>query len=129
MIDEPKLVMVADADAHVRDLVGRFITEAGFQVTFAVDGYDALDSARSKPPLIILADVLLPRLDGLALCRILKGDPATAGIITVIVFSVLSAEERARKAGADGFIQKPLEKKRVLKTLSDAWAKKDGKNE
>jgi len=121
-----KLVMVADADAHVRELVGRFITEAGFDVTYAVDGYDALDSARVTPPLIILADILLPRLDGLALCRILKGDPATAGIVTVIVFSVLSAEERARKAGADGFIQKPLEKKRVLKTLEDAWTKRGG---
>jgi CheY-like chemotaxis protein len=116
----PPLVMIADADANVRELVSRFIQEAGYAATLAVDGYDALDNARKLLPVAILADMLLPRLDGLALCRILKGDPQTKHIITVIVFSVLSAEERAKKAGADAFVLKPLEKSRVLNVLKSA---------
>jgi CheY-like chemotaxis protein len=120
MVDAPPVIMVADADPHVRALVGRFVGEAGYKVTYAVDGYEALDDARKSPPVAILADMLLPRLDGLALCRLLKNDPTTSHIITVIVFSVLSAEEKARKAGADAFVRKPLEKNRVLNTLKEA---------
>lgn len=115
--------MIADADYNVRALVGRFVTEAGYRATFATTGYEALDSARLSPPVAILADILLPQLDGLALCRLIKGDPGTASIVTV-VFSVLPSEERAKKAGADAFISKPLEKLRILKTLEEVTAKR-----
>jgi two-component system response regulator MprA len=111
------LIMIADADPYVREMVSRFLTEAGYEVTTAVDGYDALDNARRALPRAILADILLPRLDGLALCRLLKGDPDTQEIVTVVVFSVLAAEEKAKRAGADAFLRKPLEKSRVLNTL------------
>jgi two-component system alkaline phosphatase synthesis response regulator PhoP len=116
--------MVADADPHIRELAGYFLTEAGYTVTFETGGYEALDSARKAPPMAILADLLLNRLDGLALCRLLKGDPATQHI-AIIVFSVLAAEERARKAGADAFMLKPLEKNRLLMALEEATRKKD----
>jgi CheY-like chemotaxis protein len=118
-----KIVMVADADPHVRELVGRFISEAGYTVTYATEGYEALDSVRRAPPSAIFADVLLPRLDGLALCRLLKGDSATAHVVTVVVLSVLATEEKAHKAGADAFVRKPLEKSRVLKALEIAIGK------
>ena len=121
--------MIADADANVRSMVGRFVSEAGYDVTFASHGYEALDNARKTPPLAILADILLPRLDGLALCRLIKGDPCTAHVITVIVLSVLSAEEKAQKAGADAFIRKPLEKKRILNTLAEACKNRRDPNE
>ncbi len=112
--------MVADSDPYVRGLVGRYVEEAGYTVTFAGTGYEALDATRKSPPLAIIADMLLPKLDGLALCRLIKGDPETAHVITVIVLSILSAEEKAKKAGADAFIQKPLEKTRILETLDEA---------
>jgi CheY-like chemotaxis protein len=114
------LIMIADADPYVREMVSRFLTESGYAVTAVEDGYQALDGARKNLPRVILADILLPRLDGLALCRLLKGDPETADIVTVIVFSVLSAEERAKRAGADAFIKKPLERARLLATLEAA---------
>jgi CheY-like chemotaxis protein len=118
--EEKPVVMVADSDSNVRDLVGRFITEAGYSAVYAHTGYEALDSARKSPPLAILADILLPKLDGLALCRLIKGDPETSNIVTVIIISILSSDERAKKAGADAFVQKPLEKTRILNTLREA---------
>ena len=110
-------VLIADADPNVRELVGRFIAEAGYKVTFATNGYDALDSARLSPPVAIFADIVLPKLDGLTLCRLLKEDPVTKDIVTIIVFSVLSAEEKAKRAGANAFIKKPLDKDDILKVL------------
>jgi CheY-like chemotaxis protein len=120
----PLVVMVADADPHIRELAGYFLTEAGYSVTFEIGGYEALDSARKAPPMAILADLLLDRLDGLALCRLLKGDPATEHI-AIIVFSVLAAEERARNSGADAFMLKPLEKNRLLMALEEATRKRN----
>lgn len=117
--DKP-LVLVADADEAVRDLVSHYMTEAGYDVICAKEGYEALDTARKVLPIAVFADVLLPKLDGLALCRLLKGDPDTQHIVTVIVFSVLAAEERSKRAGADAFLKKPLEKNRVLKVLEKA---------
>lgn len=114
--------MVADADANVRTMVGRFLTEAGYAVCFASDGYEALDGTRKSPPIAILADLLLPRLDGLALCRLVKSNPETADVVMVIVLSVLAAEEKVSLAGADAFIKKPLEKSRILGTLADVCA-------
>jgi CheY-like chemotaxis protein len=116
-------IMIADADPYVRELAGRFITEAGYKTAFAADGYEALDAARKAPPAVIIADLLLPRLDGLALCRILKADPAICNKTSVIVFSVLLAEERSMAAGADAFVLKPLEKNRFLKALENAIMK------
>jgi CheY-like chemotaxis protein len=123
MTESGKLIMIADQDPYVRDMVSRFISEAGYRVTVAAQGYEALDDARKLLPAAIMADIMLPKLDGLSLCRLLKSDPATEKIITVIVFSVLSAEERARNAGADEFILKPLEKSRVLNVLQRAIIK------
>lgn len=112
------LILIADADPYVRNLTSHFISQAGYDVMVASDGYEALGLARKSIPVVILADVMLPKLDGLALCQILKSDPETEGIVAVIVFSVLSANERALKAGADAFIKKPIEKKRLFKTLN-----------
>ncbi len=119
-----KIVMIAASAQHVCNLLGRFLTDAGYIVTYADDGYKALDSARLAPPTAILTEVLLPRLDELALCRLIKSDTATENITSVIVLSVLAAEERALTAGADAFMQKPLEKNRLLMILNEANSKR-----
>lgn len=89
----------------------------------------ALDRARLAPPMAILTEVLLPRLDGLALCRLIKSDAATENITSVIVLSVLAAEERALTAGADAFMQKPLEQNRLLMIFDQANSKRGLKHE
>jgi len=101
-------VLVADRDRHIRRLVQQFLGEA-YVVEFADDGYSALDRVRASAPSVLITEILIPRLDGLALCRSLKGDPVTQHV-PVLVISMLAAEERARQSGADAFLAKPLEK-------------------
>ena len=67
-------------------------------------------------PDIIITEILVPKLDGLALCRQLKADPVTHGI-AVLVFSILAAGGRAREAGADAFLLKPLAEHRLVETV------------
>jgi DNA-binding response OmpR family regulator len=109
-------VLVVDRDAHVRNLLDIILPEAGFQPIFMADGYAALDHARRDPPEIVLTEIMVPRLDGLALCRLLKGDATTSGT-KVLVLSVLAAEARALTSGADAFIKKPIERTALVEAL------------
>lgn len=109
-------VLVVDKDAHVRRLLGTILSSAGYDAEFISDGYAALDHARLDPPSIVVTEVLVPRLDGLALCRLLKSDLATQ-YTKVMVLSMLNAEDRAKQSGADIFLKKPIERTALLEAL------------
>jgi DNA-binding response OmpR family regulator len=93
-----------------------FLNEAGFAVDFAADGVVALERARELRPDIIITEVLVPKLDGLALCRAVKKDPQLRHIV-MLVFSILAVQSRASEAGADAFLMKPLAEKRLVETV------------
>ena len=101
------IILVVERDPQVRDLEEHFLNRAGFTVRFEKDGSAALAQARKVVPDIVISEILVPVLDGLALCRQIKGDPLTRSI-SVLIFSILSAAARASEAGADGFLLKPL---------------------
>ena len=110
------VILCVERDPHVRELETYFLKEAGFGVTFADDGLQAFELARRLPPTIVITEILVPKLDGLALCRRIKADPATRDI-AVLVFSLLAAERRAQDAGADAFLSKPLSAERLKEVL------------
>lgn len=104
---ETHVILIAERDKNVREMQRFFLEKAGFDVEFADDGEAALRRAQAAPPALVVTEILVPRIDGLALCRRLREDPATAGV-PVIVFSILSAAARAAEAGASAFLRKPL---------------------
>ncbi len=104
---ENRVILIAERDRTVRSLQQYFLDRAGFSVEFADDGEAALERALADPPALIVTEILIPKLDGLALCRRLREEPGTAGV-PVIVFSILSAAARAAEAGASAFLRKPL---------------------
>jgi CheY-like chemotaxis protein len=114
-------VVVVETDRHVRRLVETFVADT-YRVEFYDDGSSALERVRSEAPALLVTEILVPRLDGLALCRLLKTDRATAHV-PVLVYSVLSAEHRARQSGADAFLEKPLEKKRLVASVRELIAR------
>jgi CheY-like chemotaxis protein len=111
------LILVVERDPHIKKLERFFLEQAGYRVEFADDGVHGLERARALIPRILVTEILLPRLDGLQVCRALKSDPATAGI-AVLVFSILAAEDRALEAGADAFLRKPLDDARLVDTVT-----------
>ena len=110
------IILVVDRDPHVRELEAHFLHQAGYTVEFEQDGGGALEQARRLLPDIIITEILVPSLDGLALCRRLKADLHTRDI-AVLVFSILAASGRARDAGADAFLLKPLAEHTLVDTV------------
>jgi CheY-like chemotaxis protein len=113
---DKSLVLVVERDPHVRELQTHFLEQAGYAVEAATDGLVALAQAIVIQPDLVITEVLVSKLDGLALCRQLKANPATRNI-PVLVFSILAASTRATEAGADAFLLKPLAKERLLSVV------------
>jgi two-component system, cell cycle response regulator len=106
-LDRSAAILIAERDQQVRKLQQHFLSEAGFVVEFADDGLSALERARLHLPALVVTEILIPKLDGLSLCRRLREDPLTREV-PVLVFSILAAQVRASEAGASSFLRKPL---------------------
>lgn len=117
LADRNALILVVERNPLVQRLEQFFLEQAGYGVEFAADGLTALERARELRPTILVTEVLVPKLDGLSLCRQLKSDPVTQAT-KVLVFSHLHAEERAREAGADAFLIKPLNEERLIEMVT-----------
>lgn len=109
-------ILIAESDEVVRDLQQYFLETAGYTVEFADDGENALSLARRHLPSLVVTEILLPKLDGLALCRHLKQDPTTKDI-PIVIFSILNAAARANEAGAQAFLRKPLIESTFISTI------------
>ena len=110
------IILVVERDPNIRDLEAYFLNEAGFAVEFAADGAAALEQAQKIRPDIIITEVLVPKLDGLSLCRRIKSDANLRGTV-VLIFSILAVQSRAKEAGADAFLMKPLAEQRLVDTV------------
>ena len=102
-----RVVLIAERDQNVRALQSFFLDRAGFSTEFADDGESALERGRLALPAAIVTEILIPKIDGLTLCRRLRDDPVTRHV-PVIVFSILAAAARASDAGARAFLRKPI---------------------
>lgn len=110
------LILVVERNLAVQRLEKFFLEQAGYSVEFVGDGLSALERARELQPNIMVTEIMVPKLDGLSLCRALKSDPQTRGI-PVLVFSNLHAEDRAREVEADAFLIKPLNEQLLIDTV------------
>ena len=112
-------MLIAERDASVRALQRHFLERAGLAVEFADDGLAAFERTRAAPPSLLVTEILIPKLDGLTLCRRLRDEPGGAPI-PVIVFSILAAAARAAEAGAWAFLRKPLVETTFVAAVLDA---------
>jgi two-component system response regulator MprA len=80
-----------------------------------------MERAQLTRPAVVVTEILLPKIDGLALCRRLRGDPLTQDI-PIVVFSILAAAARASEAGATAFLRKPLVESVFVATVQNVIA-------
>ncbi|AWJ92156.1 hybrid sensor histidine kinase/response regulator (plasmid) [Azospirillum baldaniorum] len=102
------ILIVDDDTANIRALAS--VLEDRHEVRFATSGRRALELASADPPELVLLDVMMPGLDGYAVCRLLKTDPATADVPVIFITSLSSPEEEAfgLETGAVDYVTKPF---------------------
>ena len=110
-----KILLVEDNELN-RDMLSRRLTRKGYEVSVAVDGAEALDSARDGMPDLILMDMSLPVMSGWDATRELKKSPSTSAIpvIALTAHAMAGDREKALEAGCDDFDTKPIELPRLL---------------
>ena len=104
----PRLLLVDDEPTNLQVL--RHILQADYRLLFATDGERALQVAREQRPDLILLDVMMPNLDGYAVCRALKADAATASIPVIFITALTDSQDETAgfDAGAVDYITKPV---------------------
>jgi DNA-binding response OmpR family regulator len=105
-----KKILVVDDDAELVELVSFNLKQAGFAIGTASNGVDALKKAQSLEPDLIVLDVMMPELDGFAVCEILRRNAATA-CIPILMLTALSSELgrlAGLGSGASDFLTKPF---------------------
>jgi DNA-binding response OmpR family regulator len=103
-------VLVVEDDRDIADLVTRYLDKAGYISTRVASGREALSAIKSKAPDLVVLDVMLPELDGLEVCRLLRADSRTAAIPVIMLTARAEESERivGLEIGADDYLAKPF---------------------
>jgi CheY-like chemotaxis protein len=106
----PRILVVDDVEPD-RRLLAEFLRRHGYRLFLAENGRDAVEKARFVLPDLILMDINMPECDGIAACRRLKADPATAGIPLIFLTAAAMPQERVRglSEGAVDYVTKPFD--------------------
>src|SRR5215475_9054908 len=109
-IERVARVLVVEDDPDIAQLVAHYLEKAGFTAEITPSGRDALTSISARPPDLLVLDLMLPHVDGLEVCRTVRGKKATAGL--PIIMLTARAEESERivglELGADDYLAKPF---------------------
>ena len=121
-------IFIADDDPIVRKFLEALLTDAGYEVTMASDGEQALDGVRELKPDLVILDLVMPYRDGFEVCRAIRNTPAVRSV-PVIILSMKDREADALKAfdmGADDFIRKPFNPRELLSRVRKILASRKG---
>jgi DNA-binding response OmpR family regulator len=103
-------VLVVEDEPHIVESLSFLMKQAGFEVAVARDGAAAIRVIESRPPDLVLLDVMLPRRDGFEVCRAIRANPDWEGI-RIVILSAKGRDQERRKGlelGADDYIVKPF---------------------
>jgi len=119
-----RILIIEDNQANMK-LASLLLHNAGHTVLCAVDAETGLTLARAEQPDLILMDVQLPGMDGLAATALLKKNPATAAIpiIALTAMAMKEDQEKTRAAGCDAYIAKPLRYQELYAAIDTLLAK------
>ncbi|MGC9333272.1 MAG: response regulator [Anaerolineae bacterium] len=109
-------ILVVDDSVPSAHLVRMYLEHVGYEVVLAHDGEEALKQVSARPPDLIILDVMMPHLDGFAVCERLKTGPTTWFIPIVLLTALNDSRDRIRgiEAGADDFLSKPFNREELL---------------
>jgi len=116
----PGVILAVDDSASMRQMVRYTLENAGYEVVQANDGVEALDYAKGSGVDLVLTDVNMPNMDGITLCKELRGLSHYKGvpILMLTTESASDTKSRGKQAGATGWIVKPFNPEQLLATIA-----------
>ena len=118
-------ILVVDDDAELIELISFNLKQAGYSIGTASNGVDAIKKARSLEPNLIVLDIMMPELDGFAVCEILRRDSTTA-TIPILMLTALSSElgrVAGLGSGASDFVTKPFSPRVLVQRIEELLQK------
>ncbi|HTN64792.1 MAG TPA: response regulator [Burkholderiaceae bacterium] len=112
-------VLITEDEPNIVESLTFILQRAGYQVTSVLDGEAAVRRLRSDPPDIMILDVMLPRLNGFEILKLIKTDPFLKSLPVVILTAKGQAHDRqlAEEIGADAFITKPFSNREIIEQV------------
>lgn len=109
-------ILIVDDEPDALEVLGFKLREAGFTPIFAKDGNRALVAARNERPDLMVLDLMLPEVDGIEVCKILRRDPATAGMPILMLTARAAEMDRVLglELGADDYVTKPFSPRELV---------------
>ncbi|MEM8501583.1 MAG: response regulator [Cyanobacteria bacterium P01_D01_bin.1] len=119
-------VLVVDDSAMLREMISGLMSKMGWTVSVAEDGCAAIEQIAANPPDLVVLDVVMPNMNGYELCRWIKNNEATKGVLVVLCSSKSEEFDRywGMKQGADAYITKPFRPAELLRTVQALLAGK-----
>jgi signal transduction histidine kinase/DNA-binding NarL/FixJ family response regulator len=105
---QPAHILIVDDDESIRSLLIQELGEAGYRLSEAINGIDALESVRTNRPDLVILDIMMPEMNGFDVAAILKNDPNTMDI-PILVLSVVQDKARGLRIGIDRYLTKPID--------------------
>ena len=124
-------ILVVDDEPDAIELIRFNLKASGYEVLTAEDGEEALAKARKFSPDMILLDVMLPEIDGLEVCKILRRDPATASLPIIMLTAKASEIDRVLglEFGADDYVTKPFSPRELMLRVRNLLKRKESSKE
>ncbi len=115
-------VLVVDDDPSLREMLRQQLSERGYHVRLASNGYDAIQAVRSKRPDVVVLDVMMPEISGFDVAAVLKSDPNTQ-TIPIIILSIVQDTDRGYRLGVDRYLTKPAEAETLIDEVERVLSK------
>lgn len=124
-------VLIVDDDEDILDLLSYNLSKEGYKVFQATDGEKALEVAKEKLPELIILDIMMPRMDGVEACRLMRLEPelAKAHVIFLTARVEEYSEVAAFDSGADDFISKPIKPRALISRVNSYFKRSEKKEE
>ena len=116
---DKKKILIVDDEENILIMLESRLTHAGYAVSKATNGREAIDIAKKELPDLIISDIMMPELDGGDMSNILKNDPLTKGIPIIFLTGLLKKEEESARKVVQGryFMAKPFDADALLKAI------------
>ncbi len=109
-------ILIAEDNSHIVESLTFVLARDGFEVAAALDGEDAIRQLRSAPPDLMILDLMLPRMNGFEVLKLVKSDPLLKALPVIVLTAKGQAQDRrmAEEIGVEGFMTKPFSNRDIV---------------